>query len=159
MRLLDFGGQVSAGTTFIELDDVKVPAQNLTWKEDMGMKYIITNLNHERLAMAIGATRSVRVALSAAFEYCMRREAFGKALLDQPVVRHRLAKCGALLKSQWARIEQFTYQICTMPNSEVDGKLGGLTALIEAQAGMVLDECYISLISKSLQTGSTYHHT
>lgn len=105
MRLLDVGGQVSAGTTFIELDDVKVPAQNLTGKEGMGMKYIITNLNHERLAMAIGATRSVRVALSAAFECCMRREVFGNALLGQPVVRHRLAKCEALLKSQWAWIE------------------------------------------------------
>lgn len=157
MRRLDVGGQVCAGTTFIELDDVKVPAENLIGKEGMGMKYIMTNFNHERLAMAIGATRSARVALSAAFEYCMRREAFGKPLLDQPVVRHRLAKCGALLESQWAWIEQFTYQMCTMPNSEVDAKLGGLTALAKAQAGMVLDEWYISLVSKAHHTGSTYH--
>lgn len=49
--------------------------------------------------------------------------------------------------------------MCTMPNSEVDAKLGGLTALAKAQAGMVLDEWYISLVSKALHTGSTYHHT
>lgn len=158
MRRLDVGGQVCAGTTYIELDDVKVPAENLIGKEGMGMKYIMTSFNHERLSMAIGATRSARVALSAAFEYCMRREAFGKSLLDQPVVRHRLAKCGALLESQWAWIEQLTYQMNTMPNSEVNAKLGGLTALAKAQAGMVLDEWYNSLVSKAHHTCSTCNH-
>jgi acyl-CoA dehydrogenase len=34
------GGQVSAGTTFIELDDVKVPVENLIGEEGMGMKYM-----------------------------------------------------------------------------------------------------------------------
>lgn len=158
MRLLDLGGQVCAGTTFIEFDNVKVPAKNLIGKEGMGMKYMMTNFNHERLAMAIGATRTARVALSAAFEYCLRREAFGKPLLNQPVVRHRLAKCGALLECQWAWIEQFTYQMWTLPNIEVDVKLGGLTALLKAQAGMVLDEWYISLVSKSLHTDTINAH-
>ena len=158
MRRLDTGGQVCAGTTFIELDDVKVPVENLIGKEGMGMKYIMTNFNHERLAMAIGATRLARVALSAAFEYCMHREAFGKPLLDQPVVRHRLAKCGALLESQWAWVEQFTYLMCVMPNLEVNAKLGGLTALSKAQAGMVLDEWYVSLEPKALRIDSTHHH-
>lgn len=158
MRRLDVGGQVCAGTTFIELEDVKVPAENLIGKEGMGMKYMMTNFNHERLAMAIGATRSARVALSAALEYCMRREAFGKPLMDQPVVRHRLAKCGALLESQWAWIEQLTYQMCTMSSAEVDVKLGGVTALAKAHAGMVLDEWYISLVSQALHTDSTHDH-
>lgn len=158
MRRLDVSGQVCAGTTFIDLEDVKVPAENLIGKEGMGMKYMMTNFNHERLAMAIGATRSARVALSAAFGYCMRREAFGKPLLDQPVVRHRLAKCGALLESQWAWIEQLTYQMCTMSSTEVDVKLGGVTALSKAQAGMVLDEWYGSLVSQALHTDSAYGH-
>lgn len=150
MRRLDVSGQVCAGTTFIELEDVKVPAENLIGKEGMGMKYMMTNFNHERLAMAIGATRLARVALSAALEYCMRREAFGKPLLDQPVVRHRLAKSGALLEAQSAWIEQLTYQMCTMSSTEIDVKLGGVTALAKAQAGIVLDEWYISLVSSSL---------
>ena len=41
MRRLKVGGQVSAGTTFIELDDVKVPVENLIGEEGMGMKYIM----------------------------------------------------------------------------------------------------------------------
>jgi acyl-CoA dehydrogenase len=141
MRRLKVGGQVSAGTTYIELDDVKVPVENLVGQEGMGMKYIMTNFNHERLTIGIGATRQARVALAAAMEYVMKREAFGKTLIEQPVVRHRLAKAGALLESQWAWVEQFVYQMTQLPKATADVELGGLTAMLKAQAGIVLDEC------------------
>lgn len=114
MRRLKVSGQISAGTTYIELDDVEVPVENLIGEEGQGMRYIMTNFNHERLTIAIGATRQARVALSAAFEYVLKREAFGKTLFEQPVVRHRLAKAGVLLESQWAWVEQFVYQMCNM---------------------------------------------
>lgn len=77
-RRLKVAGQISAGTTYIELDDVLVPRENLIGEEGKGMSYIMHNFNHERLFISIGVTRSARVALSAAFEYCMKREAFGK---------------------------------------------------------------------------------
>jgi acyl-CoA dehydrogenase len=141
MRRLKVGGQVSAGTTFIELDDVKVPVENLIGEEGMGMRYIMTNFNHERLTIAIGATRQARVALGAAMEYVLKREAFGKPLIDQPVVRHRLAKAGALLESQWAWVEQFVYQMTKLPKATADIELGGLTAMVKAQSGIVLNEC------------------
>lgn len=141
MRRLKVAGQVSAGTTYIELDDVKVPVENLIGKEGWGMRYIMTNFNHERLSIAVGATRQARVALSAAFEYVLKREAFGKPLMDQPVVRHRLAKAGAQLESQSAWIEQFAYQMTKLKKEDADRELGGLTALLKAQAGIVLKEC------------------
>ena len=141
MRRLKVAGQISAGTTFIELDDVMVPIENLIGNEGMGMRYIMTNFNHERLAIAVGATRQARVALSAAFEYCLKREAFGKTLMDQPVVRHRLAKAGAELETLWAWVEQFLYQMCHLTKEDADRELGGLTALAKAKAGMVLKEC------------------
>ena len=141
MRRLKVAGQISAGTTYIELDDVRVPVENLIGTEGMGMRYIMTNFNHERLSIAVGATRTSRVALAAAFEYVLKREAFGKPLMDQPVVRHRLAKAGALLESQWAWVEQFAYQMTRMPKEDADRELGGLTAMLKAQAGIVLKEC------------------
>lgn len=141
MRRLKTGGQTASGTTFIELDDVRVPVDNLIGQEGMGMKYIMTNFNHERLTIAIGVTRTARTALAAAFEYVMKREAFGKPLIDQPVVRHRLAKCGAELESLSAWVEQFVYQMTNMKKEIADVELGGLTALAKAKAGMVLDEC------------------
>ncbi len=141
MRRLRVMGQFSAGTTYIELDNVKVPVENLIGAEGQGMQYIMTNFNHERLAVAVGATRMARVALSAALEYVMRREAFGKPLVEQPVVRHRLAKAGALLESQWAWVEQFCYQLTKMAKKDADRELGGMTGLLKAHAGVVLKEC------------------
>ncbi|KAI0130175.1 acyl-CoA dehydrogenase/oxidase [Xylariales sp. AK1849] len=141
MHRLKVGGQISAGTTYIELDDVKVPVENLIGQEGMGMRYIMTNFNHERLSIAVGTTRSARVALSAAFEYVLKREAFGKPLMEQPVIRHRLAKAGALLESQSAWVEQFAYQMTKLAKEDADRELGGLTGLLKAQAGIVFKEC------------------
>lgn len=141
MRRILVGGQKSAGTTFIELDDVKVPVENLVGVENQGMKYVMQNFNHERLTIAISVNRLSRVAISTAFDYCLKREAFGKTLMEQPVVRHRLAKCGAELEAHWAWIEQFVYQMTQLTEAEANAELGGLTALAKAQAGRVLDEC------------------
>ncbi|KAI2726327.1 hypothetical protein CBS147332_3214 [Penicillium roqueforti] len=141
MRRLKVSGQITGGTTYIELDDVKVPVSNIIGKEGDGMRIIMTNFNHERLVIAVGVTRQARVALSAAFSYCLKREAFGKTLMDQPVVRHRLAKAGAELESMWAWIEQILYQLVHLSKEEGDRQLGGLTALAKAKSAMVLNEC------------------
>lgn len=61
--------------------------------------------------------------------------------MEQPVVRHRLAKCAAILEAQWAWVEQFVYQLTKLPKEQNDKELGGLTALCKANAGVVLDEC------------------
>ncbi|OJJ07439.1 hypothetical protein ASPVEDRAFT_178068 [Aspergillus versicolor CBS 583.65] len=141
MQRLKVSGQVSGGTTYIELDDVKVPVENLIGREGEGMKFVMNNFNHERLTISVGVTRQARVALSTAFAYCMKREAFGKTLMDQPVVRHRLAKAGGELETMWAFVEQLLYQLANMPKDEADRQLGGVTALAKAKSAMVLNEC------------------
>ncbi|RAL67542.1 hypothetical protein DID88_008297 [Monilinia fructigena] len=93
MRRIKVGGQTSAGTTFIELDSVHVPIDNI-----------------------IGAR-------------------------GLPVVRHRLAKCGAELESHWAWIEGYTWMMTQLSEEEANRELGGLTALAKAKAGMVLESC------------------
>lgn len=141
MRRLKVVGQRAGGTTFIDLDDVRVPVENLIGEENAGLGYIMTNFNHERLTISITVARQSRVALSAAMEYVMKREAFGKPLVEQPVVRHRLAKAGAQLEMLQAWIEQFLYSLTRLSKADADVKLGGLTALCKATAGMVLNEC------------------
>ncbi|PYH91147.1 acyl-CoA dehydrogenase [Aspergillus ellipticus CBS 707.79] len=141
MRRLRVSGQRTGGTTYIELDAVRVPVGNLIGREGDGMRMIMTNFNHERVSIAVGVTRQARVALSSAFQYCLKREAFGKTLMDQPVVRHRLAQAGAELETLGAFVEQLLYQLCHLPKDEADRKLGGISALAKAKAGMVLNEC------------------
>ena len=141
MRRIKCTGTAAGGTTFIELDDVKVPVENLIGEEGRGMYYVMNNFNHERLLIALGVTRQARVALSTAMEYVMKREAFGKALVEQPVVRHRLANAGAELEMLQAWLDQFLWQMNHLPKAEADVRLGGLTAMAKAKAGMVLNEC------------------
>ena len=43
MRRLKVQGQVAAGTTYIELDDVKVPVENLIGEEGQGMRYVMVS--------------------------------------------------------------------------------------------------------------------
>ena len=51
-RRLDVQGQRAGGTTYIELDNVKVPAENLVGEEGRGMIYTMTNFNWERLLIS-----------------------------------------------------------------------------------------------------------
>lgn len=44
-------GVWSSGTTYIVLEDVKVPVENLIGKEGKGFKYIMSNFNHERFGL------------------------------------------------------------------------------------------------------------
>lgn len=141
MHRMKTSGHLTGGTTFIELDEVKVPVENLVGVEGQGMRYLMLNFNHERLVIAVSVTRQARVAVSSAFKYCLKREAFGKTLMDQPVVRHRLAKAAAELETMSAWVEQFLYQMSHLKKEDADRELGGLTALAKAKAGMVFNEC------------------
>lgn len=91
--------------------------------------------------IALGVARTSRVCLTTAMGYVLKREAFGKALIEQPVVRHRLAKAGAELEMLQAWLDQFLWQMVHLPKQDADKRLGGLTALVKAKAGMVLNEC------------------
>ncbi|CZT16524.1 probable acyl-CoA dehydrogenase [Ramularia collo-cygni] len=141
MRRFTVTGTKTGGTTFIELDDVRVPVENLIGEEGKGMLYTMTNFNHERLMISLATTRQARTALSTAFAYVMKREAFGKAIIEQPVVRHRLAKAGAELETLQSWLNEFLYQMNHLPKKDADLRLGGLTSLAKAKAGMVLNEC------------------
>lgn len=71
----------------------------------------------------------------------MKRTAFSQPLINQPVVRNRLARAGAELETCWSWVESFVYQMCHMSKADADERLGGLTALCKAKAAMVLNEC------------------
>lgn len=143
-RAMEISAGTISGTTYIEFDDVLVPTNNLVGVEGQGFKYILTNFNHERLSLALSATAQARKVQSTTFEYVTRREAFGKRLIDQPVVRHRLAKTGAELEAVWAWVEQLVHAMATLTKEDADRLLGGQTALVKVRAGKVLEKCVSS---------------
>lgn len=105
------------------------------------MKMVMRNFNHERLGICIGSTRAARVAVSTAFAYVLKREAFGKPLMDQAVVRHRLAKCGADLEALSSWMDQIVYLLASLDREKGDREMGGILALAKAKSGAVLDDC------------------
>ncbi|KAM5364611.1 hypothetical protein ACJZ2D_011392 [Fusarium nematophilum] len=149
-RKMEISGGGIGGTTYITFEDVLVDANNLVGSEGQGFKYMLTNFNHERLSLAISATIQSRKLLSTAFDYVMKREAFGKALIDQPIVRHRLATAGADLEAQWSWVEQLTFAMKTLPKGDADRLLGGQTALAKTGQGqlveMICREVYLTRV-------------
>ncbi|KAH0533888.1 hypothetical protein FGG08_007495 [Glutinoglossum americanum] len=143
-------GTSTSGTSLITISSALVPATNLIGLPNHGLSYILRNFTHERISIAVGAVRQARVALGEAMGYVMRREAFGQALVEQPVVRHRLAKAGAMVESLGAWVEGLAWvavrlqkqsQENAATSKHIEIKLGGMAALAKAHAGIVLDEC------------------
>lgn len=121
----------SAGTTFVTYDNVKVPVENLLGEENKGIYVILSNFNHERWTMACATIRYMRLVVEECLKWSHQRIVFGKRLIDQPVVRQKLARMIALCESHQAWLESLTYQMCHMPYSEQSRHLGGPVGLLK----------------------------
>ena len=117
-----------SGTTYITMEDVHVPVENLIGAENQGFKYIMYNFNHERWALTIQASRFSRVCLEEAFKYSMKRKTFGKTLLEHPVIRAKIAEMARQVECTHAQLENITYQMCTMSKKDAMEKLGACWA-------------------------------
>jgi len=134
-------GVWASGTTYITFENVKVPVENLIGKENKGFKYIMKNFNHERWNICIQSNRFGRVCLEEALKFASRRNAFGKKLIQQPVIRAKIAEMGRQVMATHAAIEDLTYQFIKMPKQLQPLALGGHTALLKVQATKTLEFC------------------
>ncbi|KAI1270622.1 acyl-CoA dehydrogenase/oxidase [Xylariaceae sp. FL1019] len=121
----------AAGTAYITFDNVKVPAENLLGEENKGIYVILSNFNHERWTMCCAGIRMCRLVVEECLKWSHQRLVFGKRLIDQPVIRQKLAKMIALVEANQAWLEQITYQMCNMPYKEQSKHLGGPIGLLK----------------------------
>jgi alkylation response protein AidB-like acyl-CoA dehydrogenase len=136
-RKLDtIAGPLSA-TTFVTFEDVKVPVEYLIGQEGAGFKQTMVNFNHERLWIAFQAIRGCRIALHDAFAWALKREAFDKLLIEQPVVRNKFGNMGRQVESLQAWTEQIVYELDHLSDADGARLLGGTTALLKVEAGIV----------------------
>jgi putative acyl-CoA dehydrogenase len=87
-RLKDKLGNRSNASSEIELDGAW---GTLLGDEGAGVATIIRMVNHTRLDCVIGVTGQMRAALTQAIHHTRHRSAFGKLLVDQPLMRQVLA--------------------------------------------------------------------
>ncbi|KAI1081341.1 acyl-CoA dehydrogenase NM domain-like protein [Whalleya microplaca] len=124
----------AAGTTYVTFDNVKVPVENLLGVENKGIYVILSNFNHERWTMACSTIRQCRIIVEECLKWSHQRLVFGKRLIEQPVIRQKLAKMIALCESHQAWLETITYQMCNMPYKQQAQHLGGPIGLLKMSA-------------------------
>lgn len=87
-RLKDKLGNRSNASSEIELDGA---VGALVGEEGRGIQTILAMVNHTRLDCVIGVTGQMRAGLSQAVHHARHRSAFGKRLVDQPLMANVLA--------------------------------------------------------------------
>jgi putative acyl-CoA dehydrogenase len=87
-RLKDKLGNRSNASAEIELDSAWA---QLVGEEGRGVPAILEMVNHTRLDCVIGAAAVMRQAMWQAAHHCSYRSAFGKRLVEQPLMRNVLA--------------------------------------------------------------------
>jgi alkylation response protein AidB-like acyl-CoA dehydrogenase len=84
-------GQRSAHVAQIQLEDCRVPVENLLGTEGSGYKAVMSSLSEGRVAIAAVAVGTARAALEAAVQYAKEREAYGAPIIKLQGVSFDLA--------------------------------------------------------------------
>lgn len=109
-------GWWASDTAELFFDNCRVPAANLIGEENQGFYAIMINFQQERLAIAIMANMTARMALEEAIKYAKQRQAFGKSLTGFQVTRHKLADMATLVEAS----TEFTYRVAAKIGAGVD---------------------------------------
>ncbi|WP_048440334.1 acyl-CoA dehydrogenase family protein [Caenimonas sp. SL110] len=109
-RKFDKHGWRSSDTAELFLDDLHVPHDALLGEEGKGFYYIMSTFQNERLVVGALASGTSSKAIELTVEYLKQRQAFGKSLWEQPVVRNKLA----WVASKAAAVRALTYQCAQM---------------------------------------------
>ncbi|KAB8342748.1 hypothetical protein FH972_022346 [Carpinus fangiana] len=110
-RKIHNSGQNAGGSSWVTLEDVRVPVENIVGRENYGFPIIMTNFNKERFIMSIGCNRHARVCLAEALQYSFDRETFGQPLAAHQIIRNKIVTLARYIESHWAWLEQIAYHI------------------------------------------------
>ncbi len=109
-RKFDKHGWRASDTAELFLDDLHLHDDALLGEEGKGFYYIMSTFQNERLVAGAMSTGQCSKAIELTVDYVKQRQAFGKTLWEQPVVRNKIAWMAA--KSAAARA--LVYQCAQM---------------------------------------------
>jgi acyl-CoA dehydrogenase len=109
-RKFDKHGWRSSDTAELFFDDLLVPHDALLGEEGKGFYYIMSTFQNERLVVGALSSGTCAKAIELTVDYVRQRQAFGKPLWDQQVVRNKLAWMAA----KAAAVRALTYQCAQM---------------------------------------------
>src|SRR5579864_2278043 len=85
-------GNMASDTAELFFDECRIPQRNVLGELNRGFYYIMQNFQGERLSSAVGALSGMDKALRYAIKYGAERTAFGNAIRNYQVWRHRFAE-------------------------------------------------------------------
>ncbi len=109
-RKFDKHGWRSSDTAELFFDDLALPPDALLGEEGKGFYYIMSTFQNERLVVGALVSGTCARAIELTVDYVRQRQAFGKPLWDQQVVRNKLA----WVASKAAAVRALTYQCALM---------------------------------------------
>ena len=115
-RKLEKHGWRSSDTAELYFEDMKLPPDALLGEEGKGFYYIMSTFQNERLVIGALSSGACAKAIELTVDYTRSRQAFGKSLWDQQVVRNKLAWAA----SKTAAVRALTYQCAQMVDEGKD---------------------------------------
>ena len=98
-RLEDKLGQHSSDTAQINLDNCRIPAENLIGNEGEGYRIALGALEGGRIGIAAQSVGMARSAFDCALAYSKERQSFGTAIFNHQAVGFRLADCATQIEA------------------------------------------------------------
>src|SRR3546814_11582439 len=83
-------GWLFSDTATLYFDSCRVPVANRIGPENQGFMAIMLNFNQERLMLAAQACAFANVCYEESLDYARERETFGRPLIRNQVIRHKL---------------------------------------------------------------------
>ncbi|KRX03469.1 Cytochrome b5-like heme/steroid binding domain [Pseudocohnilembus persalinus] len=138
-RKMNMGGVWGSGTAFIIFENVKVPAEQLVGDEGLGFMYIMQNFNHERFTLSCKCQAASRLVYEEAFKYAHLRKTFGKRLIDQPVIRQKLANMIKEIESLQAYNELIAYNM-NKKDRRLEKTIASAIAIAKSQGVVIFEK-------------------
>lgn len=138
-RNLDKLGHLSADTSEMFFDEVRVPVDNLLGQEGGAMAQLMSELPQERLTIAIQSIAAAQKAFDITCAYVRERKAFGQAIAEFQNTRYKLADMKADLSVGWAYVDQCLAQHVSSELTTFDASTAKLWCT--EMHGRVVDQC------------------
>ena len=104
-------GWWSSDTATIYFDDCPVPVANLLGDENDGWATIMGNFNYERLDLVAQSLTFSQVCIDESIAYARERETFGKPLISNQVIRHKIVDMSRKVNSCQAWMELLAWRL------------------------------------------------
>ena len=128
-------GWLSSDTAALYFDDVRVPIENLIGGENSGWMGIMSNFSQERLGLAAGMNAYSQICIDEAVVWAKDRKTFGKSLIENQVIKHKLAEMSRMVNATKAYMELLTWKVMNGEQPIAD------LALLKVQASKTMEYC------------------